>query len=362
MRLPEAFLRCVVFICEDEGGGESGSESVRKVPVATGFKIAVPATGDLHFIYVVTARHVIEDSKAATLYIRINTMTGGFEHIPTQRFDWITSADADVAVIRMEGSAFARLSLDNGAAPMAQLVDEDGSYRGPPIRLATEIGGVPISLGDDIFFLGLFAPQVGAERNIPIARFGNISALPADPLEMPRFGGASTFKGQAYLAECHSWSGHSGSPVFWAMWAQIYVEGVEAPMEGMINGLVGLDSGHFPIRQKAQRPYREVETDINSGISIITPASKIKALLMREDIVKEREDALARDLQKKDLPTMDSARETADFSRDDFLRDLRILTKRAHDSLPKPPKKPIKCPHCGGMIALSGRARSAVAL
>lgn len=39
--------------------------------------------------------------------------------------------------------------------------------------------------------------------------------------------------------------------------------------------------------------------------------------------------------------------------------NLELMSKPAHDRLPKPAKKPIACPHCGGMIALSGRARSA---
>jgi hypothetical protein len=37
--------------------------------------------------------------------------------------------------------------------------------------------------------------------------------------------------------------------------------------------------------------------------------------------------------------------------------NLRVLSKRAHDSLKKPPRKPITCPHCQWTIYLSGRAR-----
>jgi hypothetical protein len=41
--------------------------------------------------------------------------------------------------------------------------------------------------------------------------------------------------------------------------------------------------------------------------------------------------------------------------------NLRVMDKRAHDSLPKPPKKPINCPHCGGLIILSGRTQRVTA-
>jgi len=37
--------------------------------------------------------------------------------------------------------------------------------------------------------------------------------------------------------------------------------------------------------------------------------------------------------------------------------NLRVLTKRVHDSLPKPPRRPIECPHCHWTILISGRVQ-----
>jgi hypothetical protein len=42
--------------------------------------------------------------------------------------------------------------------------------------------------------------------------------------------------------------------------------------------------------------------------------------------------------------------------------NLEVLLKREHDKLPKPPPKPIECPHCHGMIGVSGRVKRVVAL
>jgi hypothetical protein len=42
--------------------------------------------------------------------------------------------------------------------------------------------------------------------------------------------------------------------------------------------------------------------------------------------------------------------------------NLEVLLKAVHDRIPKPPRKPIACPHCGGKIGLSGRVRRVVAL
>ena len=42
---------------------------------------------------------------------------------------------------------------------------------------------------------------------------------------------------------------------------------------------------------------------------------------------------------------------------DNRIENLQLMTKREHDRLPKPPPKPIQCPYCAGMIAVSGRVR-----
>lgn len=42
--------------------------------------------------------------------------------------------------------------------------------------------------------------------------------------------------------------------------------------------------------------------------------------------------------------------------------NLEVLPKRVHDRIPKPAPKPIGCPHCGGLIGISGRVRTVVAL
>jgi hypothetical protein len=42
---------------------------------------------------------------------------------------------------------------------------------------------------------------------------------------------------------------------------------------------------------------------------------------------------------------------------DNRRENLRVLAKRMHDSLPKPPRKPIECPHCHATLTISGRAR-----
>lgn len=47
---------------------------------------------------------------------------------------------------------------------------------------------------------------------------------------------------------------------------------------------------------------------------------------------------------------------------DNRVENLEVLPKRVHDRIPKPAPKPIECPHCGGLIGVSGRVRTVVAL
>ncbi len=44
---------------------------------------------------------------------------------------------------------------------------------------------------------------------------------------------------------------------------------------------------------------------------------------------------------------------------DNRLNNLVVMSKAEHDALPKAPKRPIKCPHCGEMIRVSARVRKA---
>jgi endogenous inhibitor of DNA gyrase (YacG/DUF329 family)/uncharacterized protein (DUF1330 family) len=43
---------------------------------------------------------------------------------------------------------------------------------------------------------------------------------------------------------------------------------------------------------------------------------------------------------------------------DNRIENLVVMEKQKHDRLPKPPVKPIQCPHCGETIVVSGRVRT----
>jgi len=69
---------------------------------------------------------------------------------------------------------------------------------------------IVLGYGDDIFMVGRFITFDGKQRNTPVVRFGQISMLPAEPVEVD--GGRA--QEEVFLVECRSIGGLSGSPVF----------------------------------------------------------------------------------------------------------------------------------------------------
>jgi len=59
-----------------------------------------------------------------------------------------------------------------------------------------------VSLGDNVFMTELFVRHIGKEKNIPIVRIGNISAMPEEPIYNKLFGNMD-----AYLIELRSLGG-----------------------------------------------------------------------------------------------------------------------------------------------------------
>ena len=73
---------------------------------------------------------------------------------------------------------------------------------------------ISIVPGRTLFFIGLFQPLPGVERVEAVVRTGSIAAVGVDvPLELDGREGSSTSV-KSHLAECRSWGGESGSPVY----------------------------------------------------------------------------------------------------------------------------------------------------
>ncbi len=111
--------------------------------------------------------------------------------------------------------------------------------------------------------------------------------------------------------------------------------------QNWVIGLMGLVSAHDEIPQRAMRTGEfhnlagDIITGTNSGIAIVTPATEIKELLMREDVVKDRD---LRRSQKapalEHMPTLDMNRGTAaemPFRKSDFEKALKRASQKTSE-------------------------------
>ena len=168
-----------------------------------------------------------------------------------------------------------------------------------PTELTAAVGGVPVAVGNEVFFVGLFVAHPGATRDLPIARFDAISMMPFEPVVVSRHDAGSE-RTLGHLVETHSWGGHSGSPAFWVFpTVQVVLPGadlggppVPIPRPSSFVALLGLVSAHFEVPQGAGTTgdvLGTIETGINVGVAVVTPAAAaVRELLMREDVAEQR--------------------------------------------------------------------------
>lgn len=268
MRIPEEVKKCVVFL-----GIERTKHGVTKTIYAgTGFLVSVQGKKvDIKYLYLVTAKHVVEHLTGETVLIRCNKKDGGSVtfKVTNEVLKWNTHPtdwSADVAVT------------------LATFPDEKFDFRPLPIGMFMTdemIYSEGIGIGDDVLITGLFSHHSGSERNLPIIRMGNVAMMAEEKIPTKNHGTMD-----AYLIEAHSIGGISGSPVF-----------VLKPQHGIENygkvnvRLFGLMHGHWEIDLKTTDSI-SVDTKkrggVNLGIAIVTPAHKILETINSPELTEQR--------------------------------------------------------------------------
>ena len=306
MQIPNEIRKCVVFLAHINERGE-------KILKGTGFFISIPfpdKSGD--FIYLITARHIIAKIIAKNLaldgniWMRINKRDGSFDFIPIPINTFIPHPDSvDVMILPFAPSIaiYDYLTLPHGMLLNQDIVNEEN-----------------VSLGDDVFMTGLFVRHIGKERNIPIIRIGNISAMPEEPIYNEFFGNMD-----AYLIELRSLGGLSGSPVFLHLSdSRIMKSDDKNTIVRTMSGghkfyLLGLLHGHWDLESATQDVITEDypqdnKEQINTGIGIAIPAIKILETL-NQDIVQRQRQSIIIEHLKKTSPTEDINKLPSDFER-----------------------------------------------
>jgi hypothetical protein len=144
-----------------------------------------------------------------------------------------------------------------------------------------------IQIGNEIIHLGLFANYMGKERNHPVFRFGRISMLTEEKIEINAYN-EPTKLAHIYLGEIQSFPGNSGSPVF------VQLPRLRPPNQIRFGEpetyLFGVLKGHY--NDIRLRKFVDLEDNIlqslNNGIAMITPSYLIREILFSSIVSKRR--------------------------------------------------------------------------
>jgi hypothetical protein len=274
MLIPPAMRDCVCFMYAKINGNAK--------PVGTAFFLALPIRENLVTVIVVTALHVVakveEKSDDGKTYLRVNAKQGGFHVVEVGTDQWVKPEQSDEIV-----------DVCYCCWPFAwDGPDFDVRYFSSDIAATKQVMAAQnLGIGNEVAFAGLFVNHHGKKRNEPIVRFGNISAMPSEPI--------STQHGEieAYLIESRSVGGLSGSPVFLDPGLFRLSDG-DVSRQWRATGepggyLLGVMHGHWDApKEAAQVDANETpEVDyfgiskeyINMGIAVVTPIDKLLKLI-----------------------------------------------------------------------------------
>jgi len=237
-------------------------------PVGTAFFLCI-SLAPVKWIVVVTALHVVNGVQARSddgrTFLRVNTKDGGFRAVEVSADQWfkpdLSDEIVDIAFCSWQelprASEFDFLCVDTELAATADVME------------AQQLG-----VGNEVAFAGLFFNHHGTQRNEPVVRFGNICAMPAEPV--------STRVGEieAYLIESRSVGGLSGSPVFVDVGTYQVVDNVRRYRQGdgPVLYLLGVINGHWDALVENATTVDDGLTSteyVNMGIALVTPIDKV---------------------------------------------------------------------------------------
>lgn len=227
------------------------------------------------FLFLVTAKHVVDTLSGRNVYIRANTKDGHSKELKVADNQKWYSHPADTAADVALMPVFLPQEFDFIPLPSSMFLSES-------IRQTSGIG-----IADEVFITGLFAHHVGIAKNLPIVRTGNIAMIPDGRIPIKDFGLM-----EAYLIEARSIGGLSGSPVFV----------IERKQSETTMYLMGLIHGHWDIPSESLiddiSQDAGVKAGVNVGIAIVTPASKILDVLNGKEMRQAIEQIEAAEIAK----------------------------------------------------------------
>lgn len=330
-RIPDPFLDCVVHLYPskedaEDGSGIGGSGFIAGV-------ISEPLPQPFWFLYVVTAKHVVQEG---SVFVRMTTTTGEKFVYETNETNWAyhqAGDDLAVCVISFDPNRF-RFNF----VPINDFMRKE------------QCEPLDIGIGDETFIVGRFINHEGKQRNSPTARTGIISQMPLEPINIR---GRDQ---ECFLVEARSFGGFSGSPVFWRVLPFSGMRKIKNYQQGQIGPLLlGVEVGYVydwsPVCDSAGRPIMHgsdpaQQVQINTGMMVVVPAWRLvelltegKPLARRRSVEKEVRETLARQAKTRGGVALSSVPDVSEASADDanpnHLEDFRRLVDVAARKRPQ---------------------------
>lgn len=297
-RLAKGMERCVFFAF-----GTDYRDGSPRGPGGTGFfmyreSASVPFT---FHMYAVTNRHVAAEYPN----IRINSSETSVRYWENDPADWIFSRTDDLAVLDVTDQI--EFSEDHGV-PYQRPID----FVSERAFVSEKFGhDHHVGVGDETIMLGLLSQHDGGKINLPVARFGNIAAVPNElnPVQLDH---RDRFVRPAWLNDCRSRGGFSGSPVW--VWRSQYDDmnlyngpGLPAslfaknqPARYSFLALLGCHRGQFPeettvyANGESFSPKRPLisgdDIKLASAMTVVVPAWEISNVLDYSQLKDQRDE------------------------------------------------------------------------
>ena len=332
-RIKDQFIDLAVYIYFSVDDAEDGSAYG-----GSGFMVDVPfeTNNDLHYLYVVTNRHVIEHSDPV---IRLNRKDGTVTCVPTKEEQWIVHPDGDdVAIFHIDTEWENWQKLQIATMPIYRFVSRQ-------LVIEEDVG-----IGDDTVMVGRFVNHEGKQRNTPSVRFGNVAMMPKEKI-MSKNG----FMQESFLVETRSLPGYSGSAVL--LYSPCAMNDMSERRFGKARNSVNLFSGKTTERDlivdlAAKGPYLlgidwchllrsspvtdndgkalayEWKVSENTGMAGVIPAWKIAEVLNSEAFMKDRQKEAERIAKASSGIGLDSAEKSKTFTKEDFETVLKKASRK----------------------------------
>lgn len=213
----------------------------------------------------ITARHVIDGIRrlgCVEVSVRLNSKDGSARWYNTPIAEWFSLDDPSCDI------ALYSAALPSDADHTAFTVD---MILTPEVQARHSFG-----VTDDVIVVGLFQHRAGNRRNAPIVRHGTLASLDEEEAVATKLGDMP-----AYLIECRSIGGLSGSPVFVATGLERAFTGA-SPHGSLSIYLLGLIHGHYDVKDSEIDQFDAFDSaaglkpdQVNTGIAIVTPARRL---------------------------------------------------------------------------------------